>query len=213
MSEPIRVLVADDHEIVREGIKQFIADELDMQVTGEAATGEEVMNLVRSEIFDILLLDISMPQKNGIDCLRAIKQLHPALPVLIVSGHPENLYALNLLRLGADGYFPKSAPPEELIKAIRTVVGGHRYLTHDAADQLATQLASPIEKQPHELLSAREYQIFHKLAAGESPTQIAKDLSLSVKTITTYRGRVLAKLQLHTDADLTHYSMKKGLLD
>src|SRR5687767_4170099 len=151
MSELIRVLVADDHEIVRAGIKQFIADEPDMRVTGEAATGEEVLNLVRSEMFDILLLDISMPQKNGIDCLRAIKQSHPTLPVLIVSGYPESLYALNMFRLGADGYFPKSAPPTELIRAIRTVAGGHRYLTHDTADQLATQLARPAEKEPHEL--------------------------------------------------------------
>ncbi len=212
MPDVIRILLADDHEIVRAGIKQFIADEPDMRVAAEAATGEEVLRLVRSEIFDLVLLDIFMPHKNGIDCLRAIRQFNATLPVLIVSGYPENQYAINMFRLGANGYLPKSAPPEDLLKAIRTIARGHRYVTHNTADQLATELANPSRK-PHEALSEREFQVFHKLATGVKANQIARDLNLSVKTVSTYRARVLVKLQLRTNADVTHYAMKNGLVD
>ena len=213
MSDMIRILVADDHAIVRMGIRQFIDDQPDMRVCGEASTGNEVIKLVRSEVFDVVLLDISMPEKNGIDCLKIIRQLNPTLPVLIVSGFPEDRYAMHMFRGGANGYISKNAAPSELIKAIRTVARGHRYLTPQMTDRMTAELATPNAKEPHETLSEREFQIFHKLAAGESASNIARDLNLSTKTVSTYRTRVLGKLKLSTNADLTHYSMKKGLVD
>ena len=213
MPELIRVLVADDHGILRAGIRQFIDSEPDMRVSGEASTGDEALELVRSKTFDVVLLDISMPRKNGIDCLRAIRQFNNTLPVLIVSNFPEKLYAINMLSMGANGYFQKSDNPAELIKAIRKVAVGHSYLSSNTAEILADELVRPSPKKPHELLSEREYQIFHRLAAGGAVTQISLDLNLSTKTISTYRARVLSKLQLKTNADLTRYAIKNGLIN
>ncbi len=213
MQPTIRILIADDHDIVRAGFAQFITDQGDMQVAGEAATGDEVIAKVRSEDFDVVLLDISMPQKNGIDCLRIIRQSKPALPILILSGYPEEHYAVNMLRSGANGYISKNAPPEELIRAIRIVARGKRYLSETAADLVSAELDRPTDKKLHEMLSEREFQIFRKLAAGQSPTQIANELNLSVKTVSTYRSRVLEKMNLKTNADLTYYAIKNSLLD
>jgi DNA-binding NarL/FixJ family response regulator len=213
MTTVIRILIADDHEIVRAGLAQFIADQHDMQVAAEAATGDEVIDLVRREQFNVVLLDIAMPKKNGIDSLRIIRQIRPELPVLILSGYPEEHYAVNLLRSGASGYISKNAPPEELIRAIRTVARGRRYLSETAADLVSAELAHPGDKKLHETLSEREAQIFHKLAAGQSATAIADELNLSVKTVSTYRSRVLTKMNLKTNADLTYYAIKNALLD
>jgi len=209
---PIRILIADDHKSVRAGLAQFIADQHDMAVAAEATTGDEAINLVRHEEFDVVLLDISMPQKNGIDSLRIIRQIRPTLPVLILSGYPEEQYAVNLLRAGASGFIAKNASPEELIRAIRIVARGHRYLSETAADIVSTELANPRDKQLHETLSKREFQIFHKLAAGQSSTAIANELYMSVKTVSTYRKRVMLKMNLKTNADLTYYAMKNLLL-
>jgi DNA-binding NarL/FixJ family response regulator len=213
MQPSIRILIADDHDIVRAGFAQFIADQGDMKVTGEASTGDEVIALIRRDQFDVVLLDISMPHKNGIDCLRVIRQINPTLPVLMLSGYPEEHYAVNLLRSGASGYISKNAPPEELMRAIRVVARGKRYLSETAADLVSAELAHPTDKKLHETLSEREFQIFRKLAAGQSPTEIAEELHLSVKTVSTYRARVLEKMNLKTNADLTYYAIKNSLLD
>ena len=212
MQPLLRILIADDHEIVRAGFAQFIADQGDMKVTGEASTGDETIALIRREEFDVVLLDISMPDKNGIDCLRVIRQTHPTLPVLMLSGFPEEHYAVNMLRSGASGYISKNAPPEELIRAIRVVARGKRYLSETAADLVSTELANPTDKKLHETLSEREFQIFHKLASGQSPTGIAGELHLSVKTVSTYRSRILEKMNLKTNADLTYYAIKNALV-
>jgi two-component system, NarL family, invasion response regulator UvrY len=213
MLAPLRILIADDHEIVRAGLAQFISDQKDMHVTAEAATGGEVINRVRHEEFDIVLLDIAMPDKNGIDSLRIIRQVRPSLPVLILSGYPEKHYAVNLLRAGAGGYITKNAPPEELLRAIRTVAHGRRYLSETATDLVYAELTHPGDKKLHETLSEREFQIFRKLAAGQSATEIGDELNLSVKTVSTYRSRVLTKMNLKTNADLTYYAIKNSLLD
>jgi two-component system, NarL family, invasion response regulator UvrY len=212
MQPMLRIMIADDHEIVRAGFAQFIADQGDMQVTGEAASGDEAIALIRRDEYDVVLLDISMPDKNGIDCLRVIRQTHPALPVLMLSGFPEEHYAVNMLRSGASGYISKNAPPEELIRAIRVVARGKRYLSETAADLVSTELANPTDKKLHETLSEREFQIFHKLASGQSPTGIAGELHLSVKTVSTYRSRILEKMNLKTNADLTYYAIKNALV-
>lgn len=209
----IRILIADDHEIVRAGFAQFIEDQDDMEIAAEASTGDEVIALIRKETFDVVLLDISMPHKNGIDCLRVVRQIDEALPVLVLSGFPEEHYAVNMLRSGANGYIAKNAPPEELLKAIRVVARGKRYLSETAAELVSAELAHPTERKLHEMLSAREFQIFRKLAAGQSPTAIGDELHLSVKTVSTYRARVLEKMGLKTNADLTYYAIKHALVD
>ena len=213
MASIIRILIADDHEIVRAGFAQFIMAQDDMQVTGEASTGDEVIELVRHHDFDVVLLDIAMPDKNGIDCLRIIRQVKPALPILMLSGYPEAQYAVNLLRSGASGYISKNAPSEELMRAIRVVARGRRYLSETAADLVSAELTNTSDKKLHETLSEREFQILHKLAAGNSPTEIAEELHLSVKTVSTYRTRVLEKMNLKNNADLTYYCIKNSLLN
>src|SRR6201997_4212515 len=213
----IRVLIADDHAIVRGGFRQFVADEPDMCVAAEASTGDETTRLVREqpdgEPFDVVLLDIAMPDKNGIDTLRVIRQMRPEQGVLILSGYPESQYAINLLRAGANGYLNKDCEPEEIVRAIRAVARGHRYLSEAVADTLADNLDKPAAGRPHEALSEREFQIFCKLAAGQIPTEIAEELHLSVKTVSTYRARVLEKMRLANNADLTYYAIKNGLIE
>jgi two-component system, NarL family, invasion response regulator UvrY len=209
----IRVLIADDHAIVRSGFRQFVADEHDMEVAAEASTGDEAIALVREQAFDVVLLDIAMPDKNGVDTLRVIKQIRPQQNVLMLSGFPESQYAINLLKAGANGYLNKDAAPDEIVRAIRTVSRGHRYLSEFVADALADKLDKPAAERPHELLSEREFQIFCKLAGGQIPTEIADELHLSVKTVSTYRARVLEKMRLSNNADLTYYAIKNGLID
>jgi two-component system invasion response regulator UvrY len=213
MPQATRILVVDDHQIVRAGLAQFIVEHDDLCVAAEAASGDEAIRLIRQDEFDVVILDISMPYKNGIDTLRIIKQLKPALHVLVLSGYPETHYAVNMLRAGANGYLSKDAPPEEMIRAIRIVARGRRYLSETAAELVSEQLKCPTEQQMHETLSEREFQIFRKLAAGQSPTAIADELNLSVKTVSTYRARVLEKMTLKTNADLTYYAIKNALLD
>ena len=213
MSQPTRILLVDDHQIVRAGLAQYIAEHDDLTVAAEAASGDEAIRLIRQEEFDVVILDISMPDKNGIDTLRIIKQLKPTLHVLVLSGYPETHYAVNMLRAGANGYLSKDAAADEMIRAIRIVARGRRYLSEAAADLVSDQLMRPSEKMMHETLSEREFQIFRKLAAGQSPTAIADELHLSVKTVSTYRTRVLEKMSLKNNADLTYYAIKNALLD
>jgi two-component system, NarL family, invasion response regulator UvrY len=208
----IRILIADDHAIVRAGLKQFIVGEGDIQVAGEASTGAETIELVRNGEFDIVLLDIGMPDGSGIDTLRKLKTLRPDLPVLMLSGFAEEQYALNLLRAGAAGYVTKEAAPADLVKAIRTVRIGRKYVSPELAQILAAGVSGETDKPLHAQLSQREFQIFCKLAAGESVSKIADELLISVKTVSTYRTRVLEKMNLSSNADITYYAIKNGLI-
>jgi len=209
----IRILIADDHAIVRAGLKQFIIDQPDMQIAGEAATGSETIALVRGQQFDVVLLDISMPDKNGIDTLKTLKHIQPDLPVLMLSGYSEDKYAVNLLRAGAAGYLNKEAASTQLVGAIRTVVHGRKFVSPALAQILAQGVTGEADKPLHGELSQREFQIFCKLAAGAAVSKIADELHLSVKTVSTYRSRVLEKMGMKSNADLTYYAIKNGLIN
>jgi len=209
----IRVAIADDHAIVRAGLRQFLGDHDDLQIVAECATGQAVLDVVRAEAADVILLDIAMPDQSGIDILLAIKARAPALPVLMLSGYPEAHYATTLLRQGAAGYLNKDCDPDDIVRAIRQVAAGRRYITAGVAEQMAAGLAGETGQAPHEQLSARELQVFMHLARGDTVGQVAQSLSLSVKTVSTYRTRVLDKLGLVSNSDLTYYAMKNGLLD
>ena len=210
----IRILIADDHAIVRAGLRQFIAGEPDMEVAGEARTGTEVIDMVRNGTWDVVLLDISMPDQNGIDTLRRLQQIKPDLPVLILSGFSEKQYAVNMIRAGASGYLNKESAPSELVNAVRAVKQGRKYVSPALAQILATDLRAGHDERPlHASLSEREFQIFCKLAAGESVSRIGKILNLSVKTISTYRSRVLEKMHMRNNAELTNYAIRNRLID
>jgi two-component system, NarL family, invasion response regulator UvrY len=209
----IRILIADDHAIVRAGLKQFIADHADMQVAAEAATGTEAIAAVRAQEFDVVLLDISMPDKNGIDTLKTIKHVRPELPVLMLSAYAEDQYAVNLLRAGAAGYLNKEAASSQLVSAIRTVVLGRKFVSPSLAQILADGVSGDADRPLHGELSQREFQIFCKLAAGAAVSKIADELNLSVKTVSTYRTRVLEKMAMKSNADLTYYAIKNGLIE
>ncbi|MCA0240484.1 MAG: response regulator transcription factor [Proteobacteria bacterium] len=208
----IRIGIVDDHAIVRTGLKQFFSDQVDLRVTGEAANGREALNLVRSGEVDVLLMDLSMPDQGGVDALAAIKARAPELPVLILSGFPETHYATTLLKQGAAGYLNKECDPEEIVKAIRTVFRGRKYITPAVAELLADTLGGDTTKLPHELLSEREFQVFLRLAKGETIGHMAESMSLSVKTVSTYRTRVMEKMSLASNSDLTYYALKNGLI-
>lgn len=207
-----KILIADDHAIVRAGLRQFIVEEPGLEVTGEAQSGTEAVELVRNQPFDVVLLDIAMPDKNGIDALRQIKQIRPDLPVLVLSTFPEEQYAVNVMRAGASGYISKEAAPTQLVAAIRTVLQGRKYVGPTLAQILAAELNGDATKPLHASLSQREFQIFCKLAAGKSVSEIGAELFLSVKTVSTYRARILDKMNLKTNADLTYYALKNGLI-
>lgn len=209
----IRILIADDHQIVRAGLARFISDQPDMEIVAEAASGDEVLELLKSIGPDVLLLDIAMPNKSGIDCLRSIRHTHPHLPVLILSGYPESSYAINSMRAGASGYLSKLSPPEEILRAIRIASRGRKYVSDASAGLLATELSRDSRVALHACLSEREFQVFVKIAQGRSITAIATELGVSAKTVTTYRIRLLQKLHLVTNADLTQYALRHGLLE
>ncbi|HEY4083007.1 MAG TPA: response regulator transcription factor [Burkholderiaceae bacterium] len=207
----IRVAIVDDHAIVRAGLRQFLSEQVDLRVTGEAGNGREAMELVRAGDVDVVLMDLSMPDKSGVEALASIKAREPDLPVLILSGFPEAHYATTLLRQGASGYLNKECEPEEIVTAIRTVHRGRKYITAGVAVMLADGLMNDQEAL-HEQLSQRELQVFLRLAAGETVGQMANHMSLSVKTISTYRSRVMEKLKLTSNSDLTYYALKHGLI-
>ena len=207
-----KILLVDDHSIVRQGLKNLIELEADLEVAGEASSGVEALNLVRKNTYDIIVLDISMPDKNGVDTLHDLQHIAPELPVLILSGYAEAQYALNLMRSGCKGYLSKDADSDEIIKAIRTIANGKRYISVELAELMTEQLSHPSEKQLHETLSDREFQVFFKLSGGLSPTDIASELNISIKTVSTYRTRILEKMSLKTNADLTYYAIKNELI-
>lgn len=208
----IRVGIVDDHKIVRAGLKQFLSEHVDLRVTGEAGNGVEALELARQGEVDVLLLDLSMPEQGGVDALKAIKARAPELPVLILSGFPETHYAITLLRQGASGYLNKECNPEEIVQAIRTVAMGRKYISQAVATLLAEGVAGGLERPAHELLSERELQVFLRLAKGETIGSMAEAMFLSVKTVSTYRTRVLEKLKLGSNSDLTYYAMTHGLI-
>jgi DNA-binding NarL/FixJ family response regulator len=209
----IRIAIVDDHAVVRAGLRHFLSDQTDMRVVAEAASGREAMDIVRQGELDVMLLDIAMPGQGGVDTLAAIHARAPALPVLILSGYPEAHYATLLLRQGAAGYLGKDCDPEDILKAIRTVHRGRRYVSAAVAEQLADGVGRGAADGPlHALLSERELQVFLRLAQGETVSHAAIGLSLSVKTVSTYRSRVMEKLGLASNSDLTYYALKNGLV-
>jgi two-component system invasion response regulator UvrY len=209
----IRILVVDDHAIVREGLKQILADVNDMAVRDEAAGGQEALAKIRSGEFDVVLLDISMPGRSGLEILKEIKAERPKLPVLILSMHAEEQYAVRTLRAGASGYLTKASAPDELIGAIRKVSCGRKYVSSSLAEKLALELDIDTKKPPHATLSDREYQVMLMLASGKSVKEIADELFLSVKTISTYRSRVMEKMNMKKNAELTLYAIQNHLVD
>lgn len=208
----MRILIADDHAIVRRGLEQLLQEAFADIHVGHAGDGDQALQMVMAEDWSLVLLDISMPGKNGIELLKQIKNRHPELPVLMLSMHPEDQYALRSLRAGASGYMNKEAAPDQLLEAIRRVVAGGRYISAAVADRLASELHKPSNRPPHETLSDREFQILCYIASGKSVTDIAGILPLSVKTVSTYRSRMMKKMGLRHNAELTHYAITHGLI-
>ncbi len=209
----IRIGIVDDHAIVRSGLKQYFSEHVDLRVVGEAASGREAIDLVRTTEIDVLVMDLSMPGQSGIDALAMIRAKAPDVGVLILSGYPEAHYAMNLIRQGASGYLNKECEPLEIVEAIRTIALGKRYITPSVAQLLAQQLGRKSDAPPHEQLSEREFQVFLKLARGQTAGDIAEALSLSVKTVSTYRTRLMEKMALSSNSDLTYYALKNKLID
>ncbi len=208
----IRIAIVDDHAMLRAGLRQFLAEQPDLVVVAEAADGRAAMDIVRGGEVDVVLLDIAMPGQSGVDVLAAIRAREPTLPVLMLSGHAEAHYAATLLRLGASGYLNKDCDPDELVRAVRTVARGRKFVTTAMAERLAEGLGREDDRPLHEQLSERELQVFLRLAGGETIGQLATSLSLSVKTVSTYRSRVMGKLLLGSNSDLTYYALKNGLI-
>jgi DNA-binding NarL/FixJ family response regulator len=208
----IRIAIVDDHALVRAGLRQFFADQIDFSVVAEAASGREAVDIVRKGEVDVIVLDIGMPDQSGVDALAAIRARAPDLPVLILSGYAEEHYATTLLRQGASGYLNKDCDPDEIVRAIRTVARGRRYITAGVAERLAEGLGASGDQPLHEQLSERELQVFLRLAKGETVGHIAEGMSLSVKTVSTYRTRVMEKMHLASNSDLTYYALKNGLI-
>jgi len=208
-----KTLIADDHTIVREGLKQIISETPDMTVADEAIDGHEVLNKALKNDYDVVVLDITMPGINGLDVLKQIKAQKPKLPILVLSVHPEEQYAVRTLKAGASGYLTKESAPDELIAAIRKVSVGRKYISSSLAEKLAFDLEIDREKPSHETLSDREYQVMCMITSGRTVKDIAEELFLSEKTISTYRTRILEKMKMKSNIELTHYAIKHGLVE
>jgi two-component system invasion response regulator UvrY len=209
----MRVLVTDDHALIRRGLKQVLLEGFGPVVVGEAQNAGEALDQIMKRKWDVVVMDITMPGRSGLDILRDIKMARPDLPVLILSVHPENQFAIRVLKAGAAGFIPKESAPDELIKAIKKVLAGGRYVTATMAERMAFDLSRPADKPPHELLSDREFQVLRLLGSGKAVGQIAQQLHLSVKTVSTYRARVLEKMRMQNNAELTHYAFQHQLVD
>jgi DNA-binding NarL/FixJ family response regulator len=208
----MRILLADDHSIVRRGLKEIITEEFPDSAVDEATDGQDLMKLVRKEKYDCVISDLSMPGRNGLETLKVLKVEFPQLPVLILSMHPEELYAIRVLKAGASGYLTKDSAPEELVKAIRLILQGRKYITPSLAEKMASNLDADSQKQPHELLSDRELDVMKMIASGKTVSEIATELSLSVNTISTYRARIMEKMGLKTNSELTYYVISNNLI-
>lgn len=206
------VLIADDHALIRNGLKQLLSGEPLVENIGEAASGGEAIGKLQADRWDLMVLDIQMPDRSGIDILRHVRATHPETRVLVLSGFPERQYAVNVLRAGACGYVNKEMAPEELLTAVRAVLQGRRYVTPALAELLVNELDQDHDKPPHASLSEREFQVFCKLASGRTATEIANELCISVKTVSTYRTRVLEKMGFTSNADMTAYALRNSLI-
>lgn len=209
----VRILIADDHALIREGLKKILKAAQDISVVSEAQNAREVMEEVKKQELDVVILDISLPGKSGLELLKDLKQEYPALPILILSMHPEDRFAVRALKAGAAGYVTKESAVEELVKAIRKVVHGRKYVSPALAEKLAFDLETDTGKPPHENLSDREYQVMCLIAVGKSVREIAGELFLSISTVNTYRGRILEKMNMKTDAELIRYAVQNQLID
>jgi two-component system invasion response regulator UvrY len=211
--EIIRILIVDDHAIVREGLKQILSDDENLVVQGEAETAAEAIRLTREKEFDLVLLDISLPDRNGLELLESLKKSHPKLSVLMLSMYRETQYAVRAIKSGASGYLNKQSAPDQLVSAIKQVVTGRKYITPSVAEALALEISVGKDSLPHESLSNREFQTLCLLASGKPVSAIADKLSLSVKTVSMYRTRLLEKMHLKNNAELTHYAIRHGLVE
>lgn len=212
-SKVIRIFIADNQAVVREGIKRIIADTVDVRVVGEGKTDQELAAQVHAQSADLVVLDISMPGGNGLEVLQELKHAQPWIPILVFSGHPEHHHAVRAFKAGAKGYLTKDSPPEELLCAIRKVAQGGCYASPSLAEHLILSMAQEAEEPLHTRLSNREYQVLCMLASGKTVSAIGEDLALSVKTISTYRSRLLEKLQMRTTAELIHYAIQQRLVE
>ena len=208
----LRVIIVDDHPIVRQGLKQILSEEPDMTVFGEAQNSQEVLQLISEQDWDIVVLDITMPGRGGLDVLKEIKHERPKLPVLILSIHPEDQYAVRALKAGASGYLTKESAPEELVLAIRKILRGGKYVSSTLAEKLAFDLETEEKRPIHETLSDREYQVMLMIASGKSTSVIAEEMALSMKTVSTYRARILEKMKMKSNAELIRYAIKQNLV-
>ena len=213
VAKPYRILIVDDHAIVREGLKQILAEVDDIEVAGEADCSSRALQMARREPWDMVLMDISMPDRSGLETLELMKKEHPGIKVLMLSMHRETQYAVRALKTGAAGYLNKQSAPDQLVDAIRLVASGKKYISAEVAQELASQVSGERDGLPHEGLSNREYQTLCMIASGLPVSAIAEQLALSVKTISMYRARLLKKMQLRNNAELTHYAFKQDLLD
>lgn len=209
----IKVLIGDDHAIVRQGLKQILSDEKKQFICGEAENGQVVLDKVLKELWDVVILDISMPGISGLEILKEIKKNRPKLPVLVLTMHSEDQFALRSIKAGASGYLKKDSAPEELVRAIRKVVDGGKYVNQQLAEILASDIERDLDKPLHDRLSDREYQVMRLIASGRTSKQIADELALSIKTISTYRARLLEKMKMKTNAELTHYAIQNKLVE
>ncbi len=208
----IRVFIADDHAVVRQGLKQILSDAPDVQVVGEAGDGRDVLKQLAGLQVDVLLMDYDMPEKNGLDVLLELKALRPKLPVIILSIFPEEHYGLRFMKAGASGYLTKTSAPDKMVEAVKVVHNGGKFISPNLANILVSDLGKDASKPLHESLSDREFQVFFMLASGKRLKTIAKELSLSVNTVSTHRSRILEKMGMETNADLTYYALKNGLI-
>ncbi|HEX4119271.1 MAG TPA: response regulator transcription factor [Verrucomicrobiae bacterium] len=208
----MKILLADDHAVVRHGLKQILTDEFKRATFGEARNAQEALDLVWKQDWDVVVLDITMPGRSGLDALREIKKSKPRIPVLVLSMHPENQFAMRVLKTGASGYMTKESAPDELVGAVKKVLAGGRYVSAALGETLAASLSTN-QRAPQEKLSDREFQVLRLIASGKMATEIAKELSLSVKTISTYRTRILEKMGMKNNAELMHYAIQHRLVE